>query len=408
MTEFKVIIGRAGTGKTEYAKRVAKKCIRENKTVYCLSFTHSAVNNMKSRNFPPECKFSTLHSFFRISPAGTILGCYRKVDVLIIDEFSLIDGEMLVKCVHSLKKLNNFVTIYLFGDILQLGTIRQSELIEYSSLQELLSVIPYQNLQPASLVKIIKHVQGLCINNPFIMKNIVKSITLTENHRSNELVSTMVDFIVFKDDKTLVRDNIIDINQVLKNIRSGWTFIASSYSILSKINSRLKTRDSINFFNWYLEPDSTVYSTVNTDRIYNGEHLTFKEFSNGLLILEKTDGERFAISEFPSDKVPIVLPSNIYTFHKSQGLEFDNVIVCIDDLFEFPMLYTGITRARNSVKFFSFNASTDNNSDLQTGSSVLWTAGCTGCPCTCEDLQTGSHEIAVLSEMYKEGVKITP
>ena len=55
-------------------------------------------------------------------------------------------------------------------------------------------------------------------------------------------------------------------------------------------------------------------------------------------------------------KVPIVMPSYLYTFHKSQGLEFDNVAVCIDDLFEFPMLYTGITRARKNVVFFTMNS----------------------------------------------------
>ena len=55
-------------------------------------------------------------------------------------------------------------------------------------------------------------------------------------------------------------------------------------------------------------------------------------------------------------KVPIVMPSYLYTFHKSQGLEFDNVAICIDDLFDFSMLYTGITRARKNVIFFTMNS----------------------------------------------------
>lgn len=46
-------------------------------------------------------------------------------------------------------------------------------------------------------------------------------------------------------------------------------------------------------------------------------------------------------------------PLNLYTFHKSQGLTFKNIIICTDNLFEFPMLYTGITRASNDIKFYS-------------------------------------------------------
>ena len=51
-----------------------------------------------------------------------------------------------------------------------------------------------------------------------------------------------------------------------------------------------------------------------------------------------------------------VAPSELLTFHRSQGKSIDNVIICIDNLFEASMLYTGITRARSSVMFHTDKA----------------------------------------------------
>ena len=49
------------------------------------------------------------------------------------------------------------------------------------------------------------------------------------------------------------------------------------------------------------------------------------------------------------------MPGYLYTFHKCQGLEFDDVAICLDDLFAFPMLYTGMTRAKKNIHFFTMN-----------------------------------------------------
>jgi GTPase SAR1 family protein len=101
---IKQVIGRAGTGKTTYAKRVAKYHVKRNKKVYCLSITHSAVENMRRKGFPADCKFSTIHSFFRVNFEGTVMGCYNDFDVLIIDEFSLVSAEILTNSLYHYTK----------------------------------------------------------------------------------------------------------------------------------------------------------------------------------------------------------------------------------------------------------------------------------------------------------------
>ncbi len=48
-----------------------------------------------------------------------------------------------------------------------------------------------------------------------------------------------------------------------------------------------------------------------------------------------------------------ILPANMITVHRSQGKGYDNVIVCVDNLFDICMLYTAVTRARKEVLFYS-------------------------------------------------------
>ena len=54
-------------------------------------------------------------------------------------------------------------------------------------------------------------------------------------------------------------------------------------------------------------------------------------------------------------------PYNLLTVHKSQGYTLENVIVCIDNMFEVSMMYTAATRASNSLMFYS---KTGNNIQL--------------------------------------------
>jgi hypothetical protein len=50
-----------------------------------------------------------------------------------------------------------------------------------------------------------------------------------------------------------------------------------------------------------------------------------------------------------------VYPAWVSTIHRAQGRSIDNVIICIDDMFDMCMLYTAITRARHNIVFYTKN-----------------------------------------------------
>jgi superfamily I DNA/RNA helicase len=107
------------------------------------------------------------------------------------------------------------------------------------------------------------------------------------------------------------------------------------------------------FKNLYLKKNSTVYTIENSSDYYNGELMMFIDYSyhTNFATCRKQNDVEIIIKPNVFGYLPIA-PSNVYTIHKSQGLEFENVIVSTDNLFLFPMLYTATTRAKNDIKFY--------------------------------------------------------
>ena len=368
---IKQVIGRAGTGKTTYAKRVAEYHIKRNKKVYCLSITHSAVENMRRKGFPSNCQFSTIHSFFRVNFEGSVIGCYKDFDVLIIDEFSLVSADILVNCIRSIYASANKLALtncqlYLFGDPLQLGGFNINDTIDFTTLNEAFKVIPVQTIQIDYLTPIIRHWARLCINHTFVKDLTERTLMLTTNHRSNDSVMQLVENIVMNGNSIYILKYLYTTDDIIKAIRDeGYVVIASRYDILKRINERVYIdNDELLYHDWRYRKGESVYMTMNTNALFNGEIVTLVDAKDTSITIEGENGKDIItdlyLSKVLNEKinymVPIAMPTYLYTFHKSQGLEFDNVAICIDDLFEFPMLYTGITRASKNVKFFTMNS----------------------------------------------------
>jgi hypothetical protein len=92
--------------------------------------------------------------------------------------------------------------------------------------------------------------------------------------------------------------------------------------------------------------------------ITNGDEYIFEDYVNKSLVLSRDDNKIFV--DMINGCYPI-LPANVITYHKAQGKSYDNVILCVDNLFDFTMLYTGLSRARNNILLFTFD---DKNNEL--------------------------------------------
>jgi len=160
-----------------------------------------------------------------------------------------------------------------------------------------------------------------------------------------------------------INENIIrfiNTDSVIRKIKDGYVFLASTYGILQSIYDHLYSRMvepilqdvplSVGYKRLYLQKGMELMITTTTDEFYNGQLVIFEEIIDGKLKCIDEGGDYVMIS---SDTHYPVSPSNLLTIHKSQGLSIDDVIVCVDNLFDMSLLYTAITRCRNNIYFFS-------------------------------------------------------
>lgn len=381
--EINFILGRAGTGKTEYIKRsISQKISDPRKKIICLAYTHSAVRNLRERIGNAEkIEFKTLHSFFRISPDNMPRGPLKLFNFVYIDEISLIDKTMLERCLLSLISLNKTkekINVYLVGDVLQLGAVNtseQSETIDRKTLAKLLTATELTSntkeqtsetlTEINKRLDVIFHLSRLPVFSDFVEKYKGQTIILRKNFRQNNYLINLLNSIIFRNDLKEIIKNAIPFRAAVEMLRQSLSepaecpkvvFIASTYNTLKNVNFKVRENFGETFENhgFLFTSGETVYITKNeTNR--NASESTYKNGDffkivekGGVIIYEKNDKLKNK-NKIIFDNPPAV-PAYLYTFHKSQGLEFSSVIICVDNLFLFPMLYTGITRAHSGER----------------------------------------------------------
>lgn len=331
---IKFIIGEAGTAKTTSIVRITQNLTT---SYVCLAFTHSACNNMIEKGVNSK-KVKTLHSFFKIMPDTTFINIPKKIpSYILIDEFSLIPVDLLE---NIFNKLKDFETcIVLAGDILQLPPVQDYPNIRFENI----NLNGECSLKDA---KAIYHTLGRTIlNSPYYIDN--AKMLLTKNFRCGDSVMCIL--------KDILNSGIV--KNVLKScigLPEDTVFIASTYKNLKKlynsecVDKRLKTR--IGFIKY--DVNKNYILTTNLTKLFNGDDVKILQVEEDYLKLSNgTDVEELKRNE---NGYFNILPDNYLTIHYAQGRGFKNVCLCVDDMFEIAMLYTGITRAKENIYFITF------------------------------------------------------
>lgn len=414
---FSIITGNAGTGKSYLLSKYINNVINKNNSFVVLAFTHTAVNNIKNiclNNIDDknkkilDNKFMTIHKYFHINIETNKIAYYKfdKLDIMFIDEYSFISIDLFKLILPII--FNTVKKVVLCGDYKQIKTVDYNNNISYDILFKYVNNINFFNKYS---IYPIRHYENSILSLKDIQNNLLNCIILKENHRSNNNILNIVNEICFnnindenitftqhsENIKKLIDKYIINKDNAIKLIaNNNYCFIASKYKYLKNINHLVNKyqciKDSYNIINGSEEiknytihniitPDINIIDvlkirqnelikiTENTNEFINGEEYIFKEYNkdNKYVLLMDKNEKYYYLSPISKtiDNINIcyypILPSYLSTFHKAQGLSIDNVIICLDSLFDFTLLYTGITRARNNIKFFIFNESKYNN-----------------------------------------------
>lgn len=313
------MIGQAGTGKTTV---VLNKTKDYTGNIAYLAYTNSAVDNLK-RRMPqgvsfPNFTFSTLHKFFRI---GLDENMNNKIiynllkdlpDIIVIDEFGLIPFDIYHLVLSYAKDFPN-TRFILMGDILQLQGINKDNIVSNDLLDEL--PLYAKPLPTFSIVNIIKHLSNSLWVDTTFRKS--KKLLLTEQHRFKE--------DIFKDLTPLPFDTLYTHEICLSSRKKYLKRVGLESGILNEVQSELY-------------PTKTVLGYLK---------------KNGSCLNEETI--TYANGE--------ITPKRLLTIHKSQGDEYEHVLIILDDIStnDICAYYTALTRAKKSVRLAYFNTPPDLN-----------------------------------------------
>lgn len=215
--------------------------------------------------------------------------------------------------------------------------------------------------------------------------NLIKTIFLSSQPFSFPTISFMKAVDMLRDDLKFQRAKfLMNINKELSSAGAStepsnsnhkeWVVLASKYEHLIKFNESLYKSivleplinsaginlGSIKPFNYstdsignhditpamktlYFIPGHKYMVAESTSQFKNGEELICIRTSPSIYLKGETAFEFYGQVS--------LLPMNLLTAHKAQGMGFKHIIIVLDDLFDISMLYTMISRAMHECKF---------------------------------------------------------
>jgi exodeoxyribonuclease V alpha subunit len=361
------IFGGPGTGKTFTVGcliNIFSKLTKESKIILTAP-TGKAVLNLEMKvtellDDPSSCTLSsfTLHSLLQVN---SIIKKTIKIDadLIIIDEGSMIDAKIFSQLFYAIRKGTRVVIV---GDPNQLPPIETGNLfsvfyklnLEKNAI-ELDQCMRSENLFLLQISKMVKEGQSekLLASLKEGDKDIFyKSET---NHFAEEIIDKIEKHYL---DKNLEKE---DPEILLK--------IFSSFKILTALNEGLFGVNYLNnLISDYLSSKKTTssflaYPIIVTKNNYN---LELYNGTLGIVIRQKRKNDLEEYAYFPSSqsnikKIPLFLLSSyelayVLSIHKSQGSEFDHVLVVLTEgstLFGRELLYTAITRTKKTLNILA-------------------------------------------------------
>jgi len=307
-----VIEGGPGTGKTFLTSHLVK-AMGPAAQVILAAPTGKAAARLKA--FNPEATCGTLHSILGIKSARQLArgNSYVRADLIIIDESSMIDAKMLAFFLGSLQPGQRVVFL---GDGNQLPPVESGSL--FGDLVDLLPTAHLRQCLRSDRLEILQ-----------LAQDILAAKQITPHEKLSK------EFILQK-----ALENYSQENQfcILSPIREGPFGVNS-------LNQEI-------FQLFYRKMDQLLAVPILITRtdyeagLYNGE-VGILWRSREKLLHAEFNGRKIPASALPPYELGYVL-----SVHKSQGSEFDHVLVLVppgSETFGREVLYTAVTRARHSV-----------------------------------------------------------
>lgn len=348
---FFIITGGPGTGKTTIVKSIISMYQKVNDLSYkellqylvLLAPTGRASKRLSEKSIYPA---STIHSFLKWNKENNkfLVNEYNRSDakIVIIDEASMVDFLLFDSL---LKGLKNDCQIIMVGDYNQLPSVGPGQLlkdlIESEKIEVLYLTKLYRQKGDSSIIEFANN-----LNNG--------KLDIDLFNKKDDLVFISANDIVEKTIEICRKMNfsLYDNFQVLAPMYKGLNGIDRLNKYLQEyLNPKDKNKKEIKIGDQIYRENDKVLQLVNIpeEKIFNGDIGFIREINSKELII---DFDGIEIKYTPSSFNNFTLGYAI-SIHKSQGSEFDNVIVTVDNsygrMLYLKIYYTAVTRAKKNL-----------------------------------------------------------
>ncbi len=370
-----VITGGPGTGKTTIIQCILSILQAQNKTVGLLAPTGRAAKRMSESCGQPA---STIHRALMINPSKKdgLLDEYDNMfiyneknrlpfDVVIVDEVSMVD---VILASHLLKALKSGSKLLLVGDKNQLPSVGAGNVLA--------DIINSGEIECCNLTQIYRqNEKSLIVTNAHLINNgempkldnSSKDFFFEQKNEQEDILNTIVEL----QSKRIPNFLKIDTSkiQVLSPLKSGVCGVDNLNNKLQQvINPQHASSEEIMVGQTIFRKGDKVMQTINNydlewqkivgkfveygEGVFNGDigFITSVNRQIGNLEVTFEDGR---VAVYNRTDISQLNLSYAITVHKSQGSEFDVVIMPIiggaPTILTRNLLYTGVTRAKKMV-----------------------------------------------------------
>ena len=374
-TRFSIVTGGPGTGKTYTLEKILQVYQHwlPTKKVYLAAPTGKAAKRMgqsiSSDLIEVYSAPTTIHKMLEAHWDGTFRRTEKRkltADLVIIDEASMVDIDLFY---NLLKALKDDTQLVLLGDHHQLESVEAGSL-----LADLCSIgaksnqlrVPYQvfELDRVYRQKESSHIPELAESIKFgdmdLVKHILKDASKTDLnwiestpsiHSHVPLLHLWAEHDLSYSKDLMLGDSSEEIAQkesykVLSPHRMGSFGCDTINQIMDHKNRKLYPQKNLS--SWYLGRPIIIQVNDPNTKLYNGDIGVCTAIDPDRITKLDGEDEDILVSRLPQYELAYAL-----TIHKSQGSEFDHVLVILhpeDSLLHTrELLYTAVTRAKKSI-----------------------------------------------------------
>ena len=358
-----IVTGGPGTGKTTIVKCILQIFRQMGKKVKLLAPTGRAAKRLSESC---DTEASTIHRALEVDFSAPQMFKYNNMnklpyDVIIVDEISMVDIQLMYFLIRSLKKNAQMVFV---GDKDQLPSVGAGNVLgDMLDSNEIPKICLTQIYRQSENSLIITNAHAINSGQMPRLDNSSKDFFFTEKNDSEAIRDTIIEMCVSRIPKYLDVDP--SKVQVLAPMKAGICGIDNlNKALQDRLNPARKLQPELSTEHYTYRVGDRVMQTANNyerewmkdyekgSGVFNGDigTITNIDMLTNELSVTFEDGR---VTKYLKGDLSEITLSYAITIHKSQGSEFDVVIMPMIGgppmLLTRNLLYTGVTRAKKMV-----------------------------------------------------------